>query len=251
MERFYNPKTGLSGIYSMYKGQHEYTLQQIKDMIQNKEAYQLNKQKVKTYFFPIVGHGKGSYCADLMFLDNDRGYNNILCIINLITRVAYAYPQKSKADTYDNLKKFFSEVPDVKHLQTDNGSEFTNKRVRELCKDIDYYQVDTNFSQGKIERFNGTLRRLITMYQSAYKTTKWYDVVPDLLYNYNHRYHRSIKCAPIDSNEEDAYMMEIAKYAPALKQLENYHVGRTKSESYKIKIFFKKAELNGVTMFIR
>lgn len=225
MERFYNPKTGLSGIYSMYKGQNQYTLKQIKEMIQNKEAYQLNKQKVKTYYFPVVGHGKGSYCADLMFLDNDRGYNNILCIINLITRVAYAYPQKSKADTYDNLKKFLNEVDDVNHLQTDNGSEFTNKRVKELFKDINYYQVDTDYAQGKIERFNQTLRRLITMYQSAYKTTEWYDVIPDLLHNYNHRYHRSIGMAPVEANEDDVLKMELAKYAAAMQQFKQFKVG--------------------------
>ena len=193
MENYYNPKTGLSGVYSMYRrsrntseGQNTYTLAKIKEMLAKQEAYQLHKGRVKTYYFPVIGHGRNSFCCDLMFLDNDRGYTNILCIINLITRVAYAYPQKSKADTYDNLKKWFESVPNVEHLQTDAGSEFTNKKCKELFKDIDYYQVDTNNAQGKIERFNQTLRRLITIYQSAYKTTKWYDVVPDLLYNYNH-----------------------------------------------------------------
>ena len=63
MENCYNPKTGLSGVYSMYRrsrntseGQNKYTLAQIKEMIQKQEAYQLNKQKVKTYYFPVVGH---------------------------------------------------------------------------------------------------------------------------------------------------------------------------------------------------
>ena len=33
MEQYYNPKTGLSGVYAMYKGQAKYTLKQVKDMI--------------------------------------------------------------------------------------------------------------------------------------------------------------------------------------------------------------------------
>ena len=43
MENYYNPKTGLSGVFSMYRGQNKYTLAQIKEMIKKQEAYQLNK----------------------------------------------------------------------------------------------------------------------------------------------------------------------------------------------------------------
>lgn len=225
MDNYYNPRTGLSGIYTMYKAQHNKTLNQVKEIIQRQEPYQLNKQKGIVNYFPIVGHGPNSFQADLMFLDNDRGYNNILCIINVITRVAHAYPQKSKADTYDNLKKFYEEVPNVEHLQTDKGSEFTNKKVKGLFQDIDYYQVDTSYSQGKIERFNQTLRRLVTIYQSGHKTTKWYDIIPDLLYNYNHRFHSSLGCSPLDANEDEEFAKLLGKYDLANDQLMKYKVG--------------------------
>ena len=227
MEDYYNPRKGLSGVYSTYKGQDKYTLKQIKEMVQRQEAYQLNKGKTKIHFFPIVGHGPHSYQADLMFLDDDDGYKVILCIINVITRVAYAYPQKTKTEeeTLENFQKFYKEVPDVEHLQTDRGSEFINKSVKKLFKNIDYYQVDTDYAQGKVERFNQTLRRLITLYQDGHKTTKWVNVLPDLLYNYNHRYHRSIGCAPVDANEQDMYMQEMGKYDLAEAQLSSYKKG--------------------------
>ena len=227
MEDYYNPRKGLSGVYATYKGQDKYTYKQIKEMVSRQEAYQLNKGKTKIHYFPIVGHGPNSYQADLMFLDNDKGYTNILCIINVITRVAYAYPQKTKTDeeTLSNFKKFYKEVPDIEHLQTDRGKEFVNKKVKELFKGIDYYQVGTDYAQGKVERFNQTLRRLITIYQSGHKTTKWVDVLPDLLYNYNHRYHRSIGCAPIEANEHDMFAQELSKYDLAEAQLNTYKVG--------------------------
>ena len=82
MEDYYNPKKGLGSAYKYYKSQDKYTYKQIQEMLNNQEAYQLNKQGTKTYYFPIVGHGKGSYQADLMFLDNDRGYNNVLWASN-------------------------------------------------------------------------------------------------------------------------------------------------------------------------
>ena len=222
MENYYNPKLGLSSAYKIYKGQHGLTLNQVKDTIQTYEPVQLNKQIGKIEYYPIVGHGPNSYQADLMLLDPDDGYNCILCIINVITRVAYCYALKKKSDvkndselvkdTYRGLKDFYKTVPDVEHLQTDAGTEFVNSKVKELFSDIDYYATSVKTAQGKVERFNQTLRRLITIYQSAYKTTKWVKVLPDLVYNYNHRFHRSIGCSPIECNEEFQFAKEMERY---------------------------------------
>ena len=227
MEAYYDPKKGFSNAYALYKGQDVKTLTQVKDAIKKYEPYQLNKQLGHITYFPTLGHGKHSYSADLMILDNDGGYNNILCIINMITRVAYAYPQKSKTaeETVGNLKKFYTAVPNVEHLQTDAGGEFDNRQAQALFKDIDYYHLLSKTAQGRIERFNQTLRRLITLYQSAYKTTKWVDVLPDLVYNYNHRYHKSLGCAPIDANEDEQYNKEMKQYDAADYEVTKYKVG--------------------------
>ena len=248
MESYYDPKKGLSGVYATYKAQNKYTLKEIKEMLSRQEPYQLNTQKVKVYYFPIVGHGKKSYQADLMFLDPDKGYSSILCIINVITRVAYAYPLKSKSETFEKLRDWFKDNPSVKSLQTDRGSEFTNKKVKGLFKDIDYYQVESDNAQGKVERFNQTLRRLITVYpQSAYKTTKWVEVLPDLLHNYNHRFHRSLGGAPIDANEDEQFVRELEKYDKAENQLAQFQVGD------RVRVLtncFKKEERSGVVISI-
>ena len=227
MENYYNPKIGLSSAYAIYKRQgddNKLTLDQIKKQVAKQEPYQINRVKTKIYYFPIVGHGEHSYQADLMF-PSGGGKENILTIINVITRVAYAYPQKSKSETYENLKKWYEEVPDVKHLQTDNGSEFTNKNVKDLFKHIDYYQVEGDLPQGKIERFNQTLRRLITLYQSAYKTRNYVDALPDLMYNYNHRFNKALGCSPVEANEHDQYLKELERYQIPLRKLVEYHVG--------------------------
>lgn len=229
MQNYYDPKKGLSGAYAYYKSQNTYTYKQIKDMIAKQEAYQLNKPQHKIAYFPIVGHGKNSYQADLMFLDEDKGFKSILCIINVITRVAYAYPlqDKSENSVYDAFKAWLKSGVEVEHLQTDRGSEFTNKKVKDLFKDINYYHVNVadHYAQGKVERFNQTLRRLISIYQSAYKTTNWVDVLPDLLDNYNNRYHRSLGDAPNNVDEDTQFQIELKKYANAEKQFKLFKVG--------------------------
>ena len=232
MADYYNPRVGLGSAYKYYKSQDKYTYKEIKEMLANKEAFQLNKQGTKTAFFPIVGKGMYSFQADLMFPDEYNGYTCILCIINAITRVAYCYAMKNKTqeEVYDKFVEFFKDLKgSIHYLQTDNGKEFTNKKMRELLKqeNVEFSTVSPkdHAGQGKIERFNGTLRRLITVYESAYKTRNWVSALDDLVYNYNHRYHRVIGCAPIDCDEVTQFDKELKKYDEAEKQFAMFSVG--------------------------
>lgn len=233
MADYYDPRVGLGSAYKFYKSQDKYTYKQIKEMLDKKEAFQLNKQGTKTAFFPNVGRGMYSYQGDIMFPNAYNGYIGILCIINVITRVAYCYALKSKAqdEIYNKFLQFFEDLKDlpIHHLQTDNGKEFTNKKLKSLfdSRDIDFYTVDPgdHFSQGTVERFNETLRRLITVYESAYKTRDWVSILPDLVYNYNHRFHTSLGCSPIDASEVDQFDKELKRYDLAEKQFTMFSVG--------------------------
>ena len=230
MDSYYDVRHGLGSAYKFYKSQKKYTYGQIQDMLAKQEAYQINRQGTKTDYFPILGVGPGSYQADLMFPEAWRGYTCVLCILNVITRVAYCYAQRSKSDTYDNLRLCLKTVQEkVSFVQTDSGTEFVNKKVGDLLREegIEFHAVDPgdHTGQGKIERFNGTLRRLITIYESAYKTRDWVSVLPDLLYNYNHRYHSAIGCAPVNADYQTVFDKELAKYDAAQKQFDQFSVG--------------------------
>ena len=245
MEDYYNPRTGLGSAYKFYKSQKngKYTVEQIKEMLNKQEAFQLNKQGTKTAYFPIVGKGPGSYQGDLMFLDTYKGYIGIFTVINVITRVAYAYAIKSKTDTYKAVAQFLDDCKDVRYLQTDNGSEFLNQKVQALIKErsIEFNTVapGDHTGQGKIERFNGTLRRLITVYETAYKTKNWVSVLDDLLYNYNHRCHRSLGCSLVDANEEGEFSKLLSKIETAERQFEVFKAGDRVRISIKKQLFDK------------
>lgn len=168
---YYDPKKGLSSAYKMYKrGGIKY--EALRKLLNKEEPYQLNKQDHSVVYFPITGRGKYSYQADLMFVDDAP----ILCIINVNTRVAYAYVMKEKtaSQTYDKFEEWIDNIKvPIKYIQTDRGSEFNNVIVKELFEknkiEHNMVNVDDHAGQGKIERFNQTLRRLITLYESATK----------------------------------------------------------------------------------
>ena len=46
------------------------------------------------------------------------------------------------------------------------------------------------------ERFNRTLKSKLYKYFTAANTLKYVDVLPKLMYQYNHTYHRSIRMSP-------------------------------------------------------
>ena len=65
-----------------------------------------------------------------------------------------------------------------------------------------------NHSLGVIDRFCRTLRNLINKYCTSHKTTRYIDVLPKLIDNYNNKHHSTIKCTP---NEADKHIDDINK----------------------------------------
>ena len=240
IESYNDPRTGLSNAYSFYKSlakkldvSQKYTYADVKRMISMNEAYQINKQGTKINYFPITGQGEYSFQIDLMFPNPVRGFTAILCVINVNTRVAYAYAIKSKTQTYDKLKEWIDYMNannlKVNFIQSDKGSEFNNKKVKELFEDndIEFDTVNTadHKAQGKVERFNGSLRRLITVYESANKSSDWVSVLDDLIFNYNNRFHRSIGCSPAEADENTDAVRQAEQFRNAKQDFDKFKVG--------------------------
>ena len=63
-----------------------------------------------------------------------------LVIVDDYSRYTWVFFLNDKADTYDTLKKFLTMAENifdlkVKKVRSDNGSEFRNTRVEDLCDD--------------------------------------------------------------------------------------------------------------------
>ena len=232
MNDYKNPKTGLSGVYATHK-RFGGTIDNIKKKLNEDSGYQINKQGGRTYYFPIRGRGIGSYQVDLMFPPPYKGIDTLLCCINVNSRYAYVYPLRGKKNVYDAMEKIINDADDDKrpivYLQSDKGSEFNNYRMKQLFEDndISYNTVKKadHAGQGKVERFNGTLRRLITIYCSVHDTNNWVEVLDDLVYNYNHRVNRMMGTSPIKANEYMQMLHALEQYKKAKQQFDRIKVG--------------------------
>jgi hypothetical protein len=236
-DAYYDPRTGFGGINTFFKRQkeeHNYNYRQVKDFLGHQEARQINAQPPDVYF-PIWGRGESSFQADLMFMDTFRGWIGMLCIINVNTRVAYTYPIKSKtaSEIAPHFETWASELKKKKlpmeYIQTDGGKEFNNSQVLAIWS---REGIDHNFTvrgdhagQGKVERFNQTIRGLMTKYLDAYKTNDWVSVVDDLTFNYNNRIHRILGVPPAEASETETLSQQMAQYNLAMEQQNKFDIG--------------------------
>jgi hypothetical protein len=231
-KKFNDAKTGLSSAYAIYLRSGG-KLKTVKEELTKENGYQLNKQTTKINYFPIIGPGLGSWQIDLMFVSPPyRGTGIILCCVNVNNRYAYCYAMKSKKQTTEYLEKFLEDAKKerrpVKFIQSDKGSEFLNSKVNKLFNTYNIKHETVNVGdhagQAIVERFNGTLRRLIILYISSNNNNNWVDVLHDLVENYNTRFHSSLKTSPINADETLAAAQKYDKYLLAKRDFDKIKI---------------------------
>ena len=231
MIEFKDPRYGLSNPYATFKRTNE-SLDFVKHNLLNDPGYQVNRQ-IKPVYFPIIGHGSGSWQIDLLFPPAYKGVGIILCCIEVNTRWAYAYPFRNKKDTYNFLVEWLKDVledkRDIQFVQADKGSEFNNAKVKELFEEYDitleFVNTGDKTAQGMVERFNETLRRLISLYCSSNNNNDWVSVFGDLMYNYNHRYNRNLGTSPAEANEKTDVGRKMKQFSKAEAIFNSFKVG--------------------------
>ena len=109
-------------------------------------ACQAGKQVANSH--PLQKHYANIKTLVLLYMDlfGPTTYRSIggncycLVIVDNYSRYTWVFFLNDKADTYDILKKFLTTAENefdlkVKKVRSDNGSEFRNTRVEELCDD--------------------------------------------------------------------------------------------------------------------
>jgi len=102
------------------------------------------------------------------------------------------------------LKNYLKHGKSAK-LWTDQGSEFINRNFKKFLEanNIELYHV---FNEGKanvIERFNRTLGKMIQRHMTTNQTTKYINVLQNLLDEYNNKYHTYIKMTPFQATDPE------------------------------------------------
>jgi hypothetical protein len=236
---FEDPAIGLTEKGTFYKklvdNGYDFSKDEVDEFYKHNAIAQRFTRRVVKDYFPIYSSDGGAYQADLTFFDKyknyNKGYEAILCMININTRKAYckALKKKNAITVGTALIELIIDAGDVTTLTTDSGTEFLNDYLRARLQKLGVKHLTTFVGNkntlGKVERFNGTIRNLINKYLRTSNGWQWYDVLDDLVQNYNNTIHRSIKTTPNKANEMKIINEEIKKTQELLLKYDNLVIG--------------------------
>jgi hypothetical protein len=104
-------------------------------------------------------------------------------------------------------------------LQTDKGTEFLNATFRKVLREngnIRHYTSENDdIKAAVVERLQRTILSKLYRYFTHKNTTRYVDVIQDLIASYNDTYHSSIKMPPsaVDAHNESDVRHEL--YSPS------------------------------------
>ena len=145
--------------------------------------------------------------ADLIDLQkwysSNRGYRYILVIIDIFTKFVYMFPVKQK-DGFQIAKCFnkvylSGDVPNILH--TDQGSEFVNQHVKQVCAQFfvnhitgDGYSPQT---QGFVESKNKHIKSLLNYYMISTQQNAYIDILEHVAFSINNTKHHVTGFTPL------------------------------------------------------
>ena len=209
-----------------------------KDFLKGERAYTLHKTARRNYprrKVIVKKHGI-QFQADLVDLTylskQNKGHKYILNIIDVFSRYAYAFAQKTKngPETAKNFEKFLLDHPNtIESLQTDRDRCFLSRPFQAVLKkhNIKLFHSFTELKASIVERFNQTLLNRLARYRTATGSQKWLAVLPVLVNTYNNTRHSALGMAPAkvsDRNYEHVFnKIHEAKSVPQMQK--KYKVG--------------------------
>lgn len=140
--------------------------------------------------------------ADIIFMETfyikNKGYKYFLLVIDVFTRMARAYPLKTKNTTEitEAFEKILLEMPNPHVLLTDNGSEFISDTFNKMLNKYDIFHetalVGDHHALGIIDALTKNIKNRIYKYFTAENTVNWINVLNKIIESYNNSPHSSL-----------------------------------------------------------
>ena len=132
----------------------------------------------------------------------NKGIRYRLCAIDLFSKYAFVVPLKDKQGV--SIVNVFQKILNnskrkANKIWVDQGSEFYNNVFKKWLKNNNIGMYST-YNEGKCvvaERFIRTLKNTIYKHMTAISKNVYFDVLDDIVDEYNNTYHRTIKIKPI------------------------------------------------------
>lgn len=188
------------------KDKKKYTDEQIRNFLKKQVPEQIMKRTKKPKAFNTIQSNdvSGSLQMDLMVYNRYKmnGYSYIFMCIDVYSRYLYAKALTNRRmDTLmQNIYKAFElfGVPD--NINCDN--EFNKKEVNKMASDLGikmwFSEPEEINKNAIVERCNRTIAEMIEKWRIGTGRKDWYKVLDNIVYNYNHQYHKTIKGTPYD-----------------------------------------------------
>jgi transposase InsO family protein len=217
---YYDPKRpgGFGGAERLYEdvkkeGRFALSRKEIREWLMKQDVYTLHKP-MRRHFKRnrvIVGGIDQQWQMDLADMQSmqkfNDGYRYLLVCIDVFSKYAWVVPLKNKTGPtlVEAFKVILTSGRKPEKIMKDQGTEFLNKHFRALMKeeDIELYNTYNETKASIAERLIRTLKTKMLRYFTAKKTMRYVDMLPDLVYSYNHSVHRSIKTKPVDVTAEN------------------------------------------------
>ena len=175
-------------------------------------SQELNKPSINKFERKkiIVNYINEIHSTDLVDMSQyskiNKGYKYIFTNIDVFSKIAYAFPLKSKK--IQDIKPCFEKIfknDKPKYIWSDKESSFLSKEMQQFFKDnnVKLYHTNSHLKAVVIERFNRSLRELMMKEFVKNNNTIWYNILPKLIKIYNNRYHSTIKMKPIQVNKSN------------------------------------------------
>eukprot|EP00734_Pompholyxophrys_sp_LG126_P000099 Pompholyxophrys_sp_v1_NODE_6_length_8036_cov_9.951134.p2 type:complete len:370 gc:universal NODE_6_length_8036_cov_9.951134:6863-7972(+) len=214
---YHDPEVGLRGIDSFLKKLKERDIEikkeELKNILSEMESYTLNRpvrKKPPEERKIIVPDVFNTLQADLVFMDvpqgapasQNDGIKYLITVIDVMSKYAWVKPLKNKrGETITKAMEPIIKKIKPQYLQVDMGSEFYNETFQKMLQenDVNMYSSQSDHKAAIVERFNRTLKGLMSRLFDAQQTFRYIDTLDRIVNNYNNSVHRTIKMKPIDA----------------------------------------------------
>ena len=178
----------------------------------------------------------------------NKGYKYIFTNIDVFSKIAYAFPLKSKKvqDIKPCFEKTFKKNK-PNFIWSDKEPAFLSKEMQQFFKDnnVKIYHTNSYLKSVVIERFNRSLRELMMKEFVKNNNTAWYAILPKLIKIYNNRYHSTIKMKPIEVNKNnEKYIKENIYTYDKTTKIPKFKIGDLVRISLKRRDVFDKPSSN-------
>jgi transposase InsO family protein len=191
------------------------TLKNVSDWLYSQRVYSVHRPiKLKFKRNPIVSkmidHNWHLDLVEISHPEENDNYRYILMVIDVLSKYGWAVPLKNKGGitvkgAFQNIMLSSKRQPKI--VSTDAGKEFVNYYFKSLLleRKIKHLIAKGTSKAAVVERWNRTIKEKIQKYLTYKRTNKFIDVLPAIIFGYNHTVHSRTKFKPIDVNKSNQY----------------------------------------------